>query len=147
MTHGTTAITDTDAELDRQIILIARGESSILVCPFCGCINSDSEGNCCPQLQEAKDRRGERNVKAIERQRNGVVNGLRSAIDCPYCGGVNQPHSEQSHPSEWVRPLQSPYCCDLFQAAITAVMYAVVEQRRVEHYERIRDGIAKAGKN
>ena len=147
MTQATTAKVDADAELDRQMILIARGESSILVCPFCGCINSDSEGNCCAQLQEAKDRRGERNIKSIERQRNGVVNGLRSTIDCPYCGRVNQPHAEQAHPSEWVRPLQSPYCCDLFQAAISAVMYAVVEQRRVEHYERIRDGIAKAGKN
>lgn len=145
--HDAPTQLDTDAELDRQMILIARGESSILVCPFCGCINSDPEGNCCPQLQEAKDRRGDRNIKSIERQRNGVVNGLRSAIDCPYCGGVNRPLAEQAHPSEWVRPMSSPFCCDLFQAAITAVMYAVIEQRRVDHYEHIRDGIAKAGKN
>lgn len=141
MHAGTT--TSTDAELDRQMILIARGESSILVCPFCGCINSDPEGNCCPQLQEAKDRRGERNIKSIERQRNGVVNGLRSAIDCPYCGGVNQPHAEQAHPSEWVRPLRSPYCCDFFEAAITAVMYAVIQQRRIENFQRIQDRVAK----
>lgn len=147
MTHESTKKVDTDAELDRQMILIARGESSILVCPFCGCINADVDSNCCAQIQDAKDRRGVRNIKSIERQRNGVVNGLRSAIDCPYCGGVNQPRAEQAHPSEWVRAMTSPYCCDLFQAAITAVMYAVVEHRRVEHYDRIRDGIAKAEKN
>lgn len=141
------ATTNMDAELDRQMILIARGESSVLVCPFCGCINSDAEGACCPQLQDAKDRRGERNIKSIERQRNGVVLGLRSAIDCPYCGGVNQPLAEALHPSEWVRPMTSPYCCDLFQAAITAVMYAVIEQRRIDQYERIRDRITKAEKN
>ena len=147
MTHDTPTTTDTDAELDRQMIAIARGQSSILVCPFCGIFNTDTETSCCAQLQEAKNRRGVRNIKSIERQRNGVVNGLRSAIDCPYCGGVNQPRVEAAHPSEWVRPMQSPFCCDLFQAAIAAVMYAVIEQRRVEHYERIRDGIAKAGKN
>lgn len=145
--HNTPTVADMDAELDRQMILIARGESSILVCPFCGCISSDPEGNCCAQLQDAKDRRGERNIKSIERQRNGVVSGIRSAIDCPYCGGINQPRAEQLHPSEWVRPLTSPYCCDLFQAAITAVMYAVIEQRRIDHYQRIRDGFAKAEKN
>lgn len=137
-----------ESELDRQMISIARGESSILVCPFCGCINDASDGtDCCPQLQEAKDRRGERNIKSIERQRNGVVDGTRSAIDCPYCGGVNQPRAERAHPSEWIRPMQSPFCCDLFDAAITAVMYAVIEQRRVDHYEHIRDSIAKAAKN
>jgi hypothetical protein len=145
--HDAPTQVDTDAELDRQMVAITRGESSILACPFCGCINSGAEGNCCPQLQEAKDRRGERNIKSIERQRHGVVSGLCSAIDCPYCGGVNQPRAEELHPSEWVRPMRSPYCCDFFQAAITAVMYAVIEQRRVEHYERIRDGIAKAENN
>lgn len=145
--HDVAIVRDIDAELDRQMIAIARDESTVLVCPFCGCINGDVDTNCCPQLQEAKDRRGERNIKSIERQRNGVINGLRSTIDCPYCGGVNQPLAEQLHPSEWIRPLTSPYCCDLFEAAISAVMYAVIEQRRVEHYERIRDGIAKAEKN
>lgn len=145
--HQNPTVSDADAELDRQMVLIASGESSILMCPFCGCVNNDSEGNCCFQLQDAKDRRGERNIKSIERQRNGVVNGLRSAIDCPYCGGVNQPRAEQSHPSDWVRPMISPFCCDLFQAAITAVMRAVIQQRQVEHCERIMDGIAKAGKN
>ena len=72
---------------------------------------------------------------------------LARAVDCPYCGGVNQPRAEQLHPSEWVRPMQSPFCCDLFEAAITAVMYAVIEQHRVDHYQRIQDGIAKAAKN
>jgi hypothetical protein len=43
--------------------------------------------------------------------------------------------------------MQSPYCCDMFEAAITAVMYAVIEQRRVEHFQRIQDGLAKAGRN
>lgn len=148
MKHGIPTQMDTDGELDRQMIAIARGQSAILVCPFCGCINDALDGtNCCAQLQEAKDRRGERNIKSIERQRNGVVDGTRGAIDCPYCGGVNQPLAEALHPSEWVRPLISPYCCDLFTAAITAVMYAVIEQRRVEHYQRILDGIAKAAKN
>lgn len=145
--HGTPTLTDADAELDRQMILIARGESSILVCPFCGCINGDPEGVCCAQLQDAKDRRGIRNVKSIERQRNGVINGLRSAIDCPYCGGVNQPRAEQAHPSEWIRPMISPFCCDFFQAAISAVMYAVIQQQRIEHFQRIQEGLAKAGKN
>jgi hypothetical protein len=129
------------------MISIARGDSGVLVCPFCGVINDSVDDSCCAQLQDAKDRRGARNIKSIERQRNGVVNGLRSAIDCPYCGGVNQPRAEQSHPSEWVRPMVSPYCCDLFQVAITAVMYAVIEQRRIDHFEQIRDGIAKAEKN
>lgn len=136
-----------DSELDRQMISIARGESTVLVCPFCGCINGDADTSCCAQLQDAKERRGVRNIKSIENQRNGVISGLRSAIDCPYCGGVNQPRAEQAHPSDWVRPMASPYCCDFFQAAITAVMYAVVEQRRVEHFQRIQDGLAKAAQN
>lgn len=140
--HDTPTQLDADKELDRQMIAIVRGESAVLVCPFCGSIN-DPEGVCCAQLQDAKDRRGERNIKSIERQRNGVINGLRSAIDCPYCGGVNQPLAETAHPSEWIRPMQSPYCCDFFQAAITAVMYAVIEQRRIEQFDRIRDKVAQ----
>lgn len=144
--HDTSTLTDADADLDRQMIAIARGESSTLVCPFCGVINI-GDGNCCAQLQHAKDRRGERNIKSIERQRNGVVSGLRSAIGCPYCGGVNQPHAEKLHPSEWIRPMSSPFCCDLFQAAISAVMYAVIEQRRIDHFQRIQDGLAKAQNN
>ena len=143
----TPTITDTDADLARQMIAIARGESSMLVCPFCGVFNVGADGNCCAQLQDAKERRGARNIKSIESQRNGVVHGLRSAIDCPYCGGVNQPRAEELHPSEWVRPMRSPYCCDLFQAAISAVMYAVVEQRRIDHFQRIQDGLAKAQNN
>lgn len=67
--HDTSTITDTDADLDRQMVAIARGESSILV------------------------------------------------------------------------------CCDLFQSAITAVMYAVIEQRRIDHFRRIQDGLAKAQNN
>jgi len=148
MTHDTPTQLGADAELDRQMILIARGESAVLVCPFCGCINGAADDtSCCAQLQDAKDRRGVRNIQSIERQRNGVVNGLRSAIDCPYCGGVNQPYAEQAHPSEWVRPMRSPYCCDFFQVAIVAVMYAVIEQRRIEHFQRIQDGLAKAERN
>lgn len=139
--------TQVDTDLDRQMIAIARGESSMLVCPFCGVFNVGIDGSCCAQLQNAKDRRGERNIKSIERQRNGVVSGLRSAIDCPYCAGVNQPRAEELHPSEWVRPMQSPFCCDLFQAAISAVMYAVVEQRRLDHVQRIQDSMAKASRN
>lgn len=145
--HGTSTLMDMDTDLDRQMIAIARGESSMLVCPFCGVFNVGVDGSCCAQLQDAKDRRGVRNIKSIERQRNGVVDGLRSAIDCPYCAGVNQPRAEELHPSEWVRPLVSPFCCDLFQAAISAVMYAVVEQRRLDHVKRIQDGLAKASVN
>lgn len=147
MTHSLATAEQMDADLDRQMILIARGKSSFLICPFCGVINSDVDGSCCAQLQDAKDRRGERNIKSIERQRNGVVSGLRIAIDCPYCGGVNQPRAEELHESEWIRPMISCYCCDMFSAAITAVMYAVVEQRRIDHFRRVQDGLAKAGMN
>lgn len=145
--HGTPTVTDMDIDIDRQMVAITRGESSMLVCPFCGVINGGIDGSCCVQLQDAKDRRGERSIKSIERQRNGVVSGLRSAIDCPYCGGVNQPRAEELHESEWIRPMISCYCCDMFSAAITAVMYAVVEQRRIDHFRRVQDGLAKAGMN
>lgn len=146
--YDSLTLEEKDKELDSQMVAIAQGGTPVLVCPFCGSINhAEDEEPCCAELYSAKERRGVRNIKSIEEQRNAVIGGLLSAIDCPYCGGVNQPRAEALHPSEWVRPMASPYCCDLFQAAITAVMYAVIENQRVEHFQRIQEGIAKAAKN
>lgn len=142
--YDSATLEEKDNSLDRQMIAIARGDLSLFVCPFCGTMSDVAADPCCAELFSAKERRGIRNIKSIERQRNGVIHGLRDCIECPYCGRSNNPHAEKLHPSEWIRPMASPFCCDMFEAAITAVMYAVIEQRRIEHFQRIQDGIAKA---
>ncbi len=43
--------------------------------------------------------------------------------------------------------MRSPFCCDLFSAAIAAVMYAVIEQCRIDHFQRVQDGLDKAKNN
>lgn len=148
--HDHLTQTDREAELDRQMLMLAKGSSPILVCPWCGVINDrrmGGEDTCCESLDDALLRRGERNMKSIEGQYNGIINGLRSAIDCPYCGLANRPLAAASHPSDWVRQNVSPYCCDLFAMAMSALAFKVSQQFLQDKFHRTQDAIAKGNRN
>lgn len=155
-------------ELDRQLKLIAHGESSIIACPWCGTISdsrttSPADGDCCPEFTAARDERGVKQLQSIERQRAEMMSGARrnqrgmrkskggivkrDSIQCPYCDEINRPETAMGDPSGWKREGVSPYCCDLFQIAVVAIAQRAHVVSQTEKVHRIEEAIAKAERN
>ncbi len=136
-----------DAELDRQLKAVRRGESDTVVCPWHGMIVTAEDGNCCVEMEEARDRLGKAHLQSIERQVSGIRRGLRDhSVQCPYCDGINRPENMESV-AHWKRPNVSPYCCDLFYMATIHLADRQVIQDRIDHKRRIDDMLAEASAN
>jgi hypothetical protein len=143
MTHNLTH----DAELDRQLKAVRRGETDVIVCPWCGVFNNSESGDCCAEIAEARQRMAIENLKRIESQFKRVRNGLGDAsVQCPYCDAINRPENLES-PAHWKRPMRSPWCCDLMVIAVMSVGERMRQQDLVDHMHRIQDNVAKVNCN
>ncbi len=120
-----------------------------IFCPWCKAMNGPDMQPCCYPYRAALERRANEQLQLVIEQYKAVEIGMTDAIDCPYCGKCNRApdHTRKRHPSEWIRPMQSPFCCDLMQMAA----YAVIERKRTEDYmrhaQRIGESIDKAARN
>lgn len=140
------------AEFDRQFSLVQRGQSDTAVCPWCGVISHrldyvPEDGDCCAEFENARAARGDRQFQSVLAQRNGIVARVRDSIECPYCGGINREELSLCHPADWKRPMVSPYCCDLFQIAVVAIVQREHTAKQINKIHRIEEGIAKAERN
>lgn len=135
-----------DAELDRQLKAVRRGETETVVCPFCGTFCNESSGECCADMEDARERLSGSHLRSLQRQFNGVRAGTRDSVQCPYCDGINRAENLES-PAHWKRPNVSPYCCPLMDAACARLTDQIIVQGQIDHKRRIEDKIAKASVN
>lgn len=139
--------------LDRQLNAVVAGQSSVVICPWCGIVNDGTKSDCCIAFTVAKDERGKAQFTLFMLRFGACVAGKSAAIECPYCGSQNYPpdanvsSSGGRHPAEWKRPGQSPFCCDLFQEAAIALAQKQLWQQKIDQYNRINDGVTKASVN
>lgn len=140
-------ITDRDADLDRQLKSVRKGETETVVCPWCGLFGNEDSGECCISMEDAKRRLGELHLKSLNGQFSGARNGLRDeSVQCPYCDAINRPENMES-PAHWKRPGVSPYCCDSMVFAVMVLGERLMIQAQIDHARRIQDGISKASAN
>ena len=132
-----------DGELDRQLKAVRRGETKVVFCPWHGNAVNEETGNCCIEMDEARERLTLEHFRSIDRQFVGVRGGLRDSVQCPYCDGINRAENLES-PAHWKRPGISPYCCPLMDAACATLGERVRVQAQLDHKRRIEDGLAKA---
>lgn len=155
MTHS--AMTDTDRiqELDRQLRMVERGEIKKVFCPWCQTLNFPDAPDCCRRFTDECEQRGERQLQMLLQQHRSVMQGKATCITCPYCAAHNyapegnpaQVSPYRTNPVDWKRPMISPFCCDLFQAAAVAIAERMQTNALIEHRQRIDEANAKAGSN
>lgn len=135
-----------DGELDRQLKAVRNKETESVVCPWHGNIVNAETGDCCIEMEEARDRIARQHFESLEMQFRGIRNNLRDSVQCPYCDGINRAENLTS-PAHWKRPGVSPYCCSLMDAACATIGNRLRVQAQIDHKRRIEDGIAKASRN
>lgn len=135
-----------DSELDRQMKAVRTCETETIVCPWCGVFGNSESGDCCFDMEQGRERLAIEHLKSLERQFNGVRAGTRDSVQCPYCDGINR-HENFESPAHWKRPMVSPYCCSLMDAAAVAIGQKAIVQAQIDSLHRIQDGIAKASRN
>ena len=137
-----------DGELDRQLKAVRKGETERVVCPWHGTIVDAESGNCCVEMDEARERLAHAHLRKIQKQVAGIRNGIQSdpSIECPYCGGINRPENVTSE-ADWKRPGVNPYCCDSFFVGVARLAEHDGMQHLIDHARRIQDNIAKVGWN
>jgi hypothetical protein len=132
-----------DSELDRQLKAVRRGETDVIVCPWCGVFNNSESGDCCAEIAEARQRMAIENLKRVESQFKRVRNGLGDAsVQCPYCDAINRPENLES-PAHWKRAGVNPWCCDPMVLAVVAISERWMLQAQIDHMHRIQDNVAK----
>lgn len=135
-----------DDELDRQMKSVRRGETEAVVCPWHGAILNVESGDCCVEMEDARDRLSKAHLQSIERQFAGARRGIRDSLQCPYCDAINRPENLES-PAHWKRPGVNPWCCDSMVLAVMALSDRLIVQSQLDHKRRIEDGIAKGAAN
>lgn len=65
-------------------------------------------------------------LQSIEEQILRMEQGGPQEIGCPYCGQLNPKGIE-------------PLCCDLFTKALAVVVHRMMEERNLEHFQKIAE--------
>jgi len=144
MNHDVMTEADKVLEVDRQI----RAGGPVW-CPWCRCMNVPNKPQCCVAFQSCLDDRAAAQLESVIAQQKAIELGQADAIVCPYCTQVNRAPEpgEARHPSDWKRPLVSPFCCDLLQAAVVAVIQRKRTEDYIRHAGKIGEAVDKAARN
>lgn len=144
MTHAEMSEDEKVIEIDRQI------RAGVPVwCPWCRAMNMTGKMECCVAFKSCLEDRANAQLQSVVDQQRLIEIGDSDAIVCPYCAQINMApaRGEKRHPSEWKRPMVSPFCCSLLQSAVVAV----IERKRTEEYLRqagkIGEAVDKAARN
>ena len=139
--------TERDRYIDlRDQYLRARAGRSIF-CPWCLKANKPGEAACCPLFSEGVERIGKEQFQSVQMQFRKIRAAGRKHINCPYCGTtINKPDAE-NHPADWVRPMVSPFCCDMMHNAVTAIIERETLDKLKAHKARIEDKVVAVERN
>lgn len=84
---------------------------------------------------------GDRKLQSVINQWREVRRGLLKSIHCPYCSEYSKPVDAENNPADWIRPMISPFCCDLLQLAAFAIIERMGMQEKADQMKRIQDSI------
>lgn len=144
MTHSEMTEADKVIEVDRQI----RAGSTVW-CPWCRSMNRLGKDECCVAFKSCLEDRAAAQVQSVVDQQNAIERGLANAIVCPYCTRTNvapEPGT-QRHPSEWIRPLISPFCCPDLERVAVAVFQRKKTEDAIRKAQMIGEAVDKAARN
>lgn len=143
MTHEAMTEADKHQWIDEQI-----RKGGAVFCPWCSGMNAvgQEENPCCTPFRFAIKDRADRLMLNFANQYTAVEGGVSSAITCPFCKEVNRAPGP-TDPSEWKRPHQNPFCCDLFCHALAAHLEVKRVQGLVHQADQIAESYDKAAKN
>ena len=137
--HDTPSDQDKQDDLLRQYENVRAGIAPSIFCPWCFKANVPDKPACCGFFKEGVDKIGRDQFNSVLKQWKEVKLGAARSLRCPYCGTWVKKADEDTHPGEWVRPLHSPFCCDLLADAATAIVERELAQRLAEDKKRIED--------
>lgn len=143
MTHEALSETQKHEFVDEQI---RKGGAAF--CPWCNSINrpGDEANPCCTPFRFAIKDRADGLMENFANQYTAVEVGVSSSITCPYCREVNRAPGPK-HPADWKRPGVSPFCCTLFEMALSAHLEVKRVQGLVHQADQIAEAFDKAAKN
>jgi uncharacterized Zn-finger protein len=138
-------------DLERQYDNLRADPATVIFCPWCHKTNKLGSEPCCGLFTEGVEKIGQRQFQSIVNQWREMKLGSRRTIKCPYCGQYNRKAEENQHPADWIRPMVSPFCCQLFQDAAIAIAEREALHVQIDQKKRIEDGVVeevlKAGRN
>lgn len=130
-------------DIDRQASNLEAGVSNSIFCPWCFKINKLDAAPCCHFFTDALKKRGEAKLQSVITQLHAVKTGRMRSLRCPYCSKWNPRMEFDAHPSEWIRPMVSPFCCNMLADAATAIVERETLRRLVEDKNKIEDAVSK----
>lgn len=145
--HDTPTHEDKQRDLMKQYLRLAADGQGSIFCPWCLKANKPGEPACCGLFTEGVARIGQEQLQSVIRQWRKIVIGVRKHLNCPYCGKTVDKPSAENHPADWIRPMQSPFCCDQMHDAATAIIERETLERLKAQKNRIEDKVVEVGRN
>ncbi len=145
--HDTPTEKDKLEDLWRQCENFEKKEAASIFCPWCLKANTPSLPQCCGFFKEGIEKRGQHQFDSVLKQLKEVRLGRFRSIKCPYCHTRMKALGPDAHPSEWPRPLISPFCCDLMSDAATAIVERMTLDKLTADKKKIEDAHDNAEKN
>lgn len=134
-------------DLWRQCDNLDSGTAVSVICPWCFKINRRDLPGCCRFFTQGIDQRGKERFESVLKQFKEIRLGSAQSMHCPYCDTWTKKPAPDTHPSEWPRPMVSPFCCSMMADAATAIVERIMLERLTEDKKRIEDGMGKVGAN
>ncbi len=144
---------DTPSEADklddlwRQCENFEKKLAPSIFCPWCLKANTPALPQCCGFFKEGIEKRGKHQFESVLKQLKEVRLGRFHSIKCPYCHVRMKALGPDAHPSEWPRPLVSPFCCDMMSDAATAVVERMTLDKLTADKKKIEDAHEKVSLN
>src|SRR5579863_10162292 len=128
-------------DLEQQYDKLRADPATVIFCPWCHKTNVLGQEPCCGLFKDGVERYGQRKFQSVLSQWREMKLGARRTIHCPYCGAYNQKAEENQHPADWIRPMRSPFCCDLFQDAAIAIAEREALHVQIDQKRKIEDHV------
>lgn len=141
MTHDAPTDLDRQEDLERQYREFRKEPDRTVFCSWCGKGNRHGLPACCLSFAEGVAAIGKKQFESVQKQLREVHLGSRVSIKCPYCETHLKKVGPDTHPSEWIKPMVSPFCCTLLRDAATAIVERKTLEQLTAEKKRIEDNL------
>lgn len=138
--HDEPTEADKQSDLERQYKACEKGDTDTVFCPWCFKGNRPETPACCGFFAQGVTAYGQRQFQSVINQLKEVRFGARKGINCPYC---HKRCVYKEHPTDWIRPMVSPFCCDMLSDVATAIVERKTLERLTADKKRIEDATSR----